>query len=335
MTSHAEFTEASTATEVAKAFSNQIKDRHIVITGVSKNGIGETTAHALAAHKPALLILASRTPAKLSAVAAELAALHPHTPVKTVVLDLASQPSIRRAASEILALTPRIDILINNAGLTTAARETAPDGTELQFAANHVGHFLLTNLVGGALAAGARVVNVASEGHRFSPLRFSDYNFVKGASVPAAEQGPPLDAFGDYPAAQEVDGYVALRGYGQSKTANVLFSVGLNRRLGGRGVVSYAVHPGAIVTELSRDVTPDGGRAVEDLFRKVGMFIKNLDQGGATTLVAALDPALNDTKNGIYLSDCQFLAAEPYAIDETNADKLWTLTEELVGQKFI
>ena len=112
----------------------------------------------------------------------------------------------------------------------------------------------------------------------------------------------------------------------------------------------------AIVTELSRDVTPDGGRAVEDLFRKMGMFVKNLDQGGATTLVAALDPALNgklgllrecwgrrlcadrlraDTKNGVYLSDCQFVAAEPYAIDETNADKLWTLTEELVGQKFI
>ncbi|EKG15288.1 Short-chain dehydrogenase/reductase SDR, partial [Macrophomina phaseolina MS6] len=303
MTSRTEFGHDTKATEVADAFPNQIKDR------VGKAPVNNLKPHMLtvvhsAYHRrfqrrarcPSLLILVSRTKAKIDAVIEDIKAINPAVTAKAVLVDLSSQAAVRKAAEEIKALTPRIDLLINNAGMTVLKRSYSAEGIESQLAANHLGPFLLTNLLRDQLfeaakhsAPGAtRVVNVSSEGHRTSPFRFHDYN-NEGWPIPAEEAGTTYQ-LPDW-AKEPVDGYVGMQAYAQSKTANILFSVGLNKRLADKGVVSYALHPGAIFTEMSRGY----GNKLND----INQFLSSLnpkpsnDEGSSTTLVAALDPALN------------------------------------------
>jgi NAD(P)-dependent dehydrogenase (short-subunit alcohol dehydrogenase family) len=164
-------------------------------------------------------------------------------------LDLMSQGSIKAAASEISTLTHSLDIIINNAGMMTQTRTTTAEGIEGQFGACHIGHFLLTNLLMPQLLAGAqsntpdatRVINLTSLGHRISPVRFSDYN-ITGKDVPDEEKnaGTLPQMFTE----NKEDGYNGWVAYGQAKTANILFSCGLNEKLKEKGVASYAVHPG-------------------------------------------------------------------------------------------
>lgn len=164
------------------------------------------------------------------------------------MLDLMSQASIRFAASEISSLTDRLDIIINNAGIMTQKRQWTKEGIEGQFGANHIGHFLLTTLLQSQLlkaaksnpAGATRVVNLTSLGHYLSPVRFSDYNLQK-SEVPEDEKHKPLPPTF---AKSEEDGYNGFIAYGQGKTANILFSLGINERWVKSGISSYAVHPG-------------------------------------------------------------------------------------------
>lgn len=191
-----------------------------------------------------MLILASRTPAKLEDVARRVREEATRTKVVAVVLDLASLASVRQAAEEIAHVTPRLDVLINNAGISVHERRFSPEGIELTFATNHLGPFLLTNLLlpllrkGASGGSGVRVVNVSSSGHRISPVRFRDYNF-EGRNVPTDQL--PRKGLPDW-VTETVDGFPGMVAYGMSKTANVLFSVGLKRRL---GIQSFAVDPGS------------------------------------------------------------------------------------------
>lgn len=147
-------------------------------------------------------------------------------------------------------------MLVNNAGMYVSKRGYSPEGIERQLAANHVGPFLLTNLLRPQLLAAAkdapagatRIINVSSEGHRMQPFRFSDYNGEKVVQEELPEEERINPAMKDQlpPFVLEPEeGYIAFVAYGQSKTANVLFSVGLNERFKGTGVVSYALHPGS------------------------------------------------------------------------------------------
>ncbi|KAF1967233.1 NAD(P)-binding protein [Bimuria novae-zelandiae CBS 107.79] len=329
---HPEWNQETGGLEVAKAFAEQINEKIVLVTGVSPESIGSSTALSIASQSPSLLILASRTPSKLDAVTKSIKDAYPGVNVQTVALDLMSQDSVRKAAAEIAQLTPRIDIIINNAALMTLKRQLTAEGIEAQFGANHIGHFLLTNLLMPQLLAAAksnapgatRVVNLTSLGHRLSPVRFHDYNF-EGKEIPQEEQYPPLPPM--FPSGDGVyNGFVS---YGQAKTANILYSVELNRLLKEKGIVSYAVHPGSIWTSLGRELDADGEAAI----RATSPFWKNHDQGASTTLVAALDPALNEPK-GILLHNCQIFDAAPYATDEELAKRLWTLSEKLVKGDF-
>ncbi|EGO55825.1 hypothetical protein NEUTE1DRAFT_148254 [Neurospora tetrasperma FGSC 2508] len=343
MTSHPEFNERTTGTEVASAFADQIRGRTILITGIGPKGIGASTALAFASQSPALLILASRTKSKLEAVADQIRTKFPHhtttnTRVELVSLDLSSQHSIRQAVTEITRLTNnnrKLDILINNAAINTTTRQTTPDGgLELTFGTNHIGTFLFTNLLlrNNLLSPPpARIITVSSAGHRLSPMRFSDYNFSDPTYrevVPAGEDHmrPPLP--GAFAKCTE-DGYNGMVTYGQSKTANILFTLYLQRHLAGRGIGAFTLHPGTIETELGRDQDPE----VKEEFHKIEAYWKSLDEGCATTMVAALDPALDETK-GLYLVDCQFSDPHPHAKDEVAAERLWKLSEEIVGENF-
>lgn len=221
---------------------------------------------------------------------------------------------------------------------------TTPGGTtvDLQFFINHIGTFLLTSLLlHKVITAGqtspkgsARVINLSSHGHRLSPIRFSDYAINKAPyDVPDAEK-PPTDAPPAFLALNE-EGYPGFIGYAQSKTANLLHAMELDRRLkkAGANVLALPVHPGTIATELSRDLSPEGKKAIDGT-APAGIF-KTLDQGAATTIVGAFDPGLAEVEveGPLYLADCQYhterLAA--HATDPVSAEKLWLETEKMLG----
>lgn len=239
-----------------------------MVTGVSPQSVGEGTAHAFASQQPAVLILASRTQAKLETVATAIRGRYPAVRVETVLVDLSSQESIRAAAAQIFRLIDRLDILVNNAGVFTQVRRWTVEKIEQQFGTNHVGPFLLTNLLMPLLLKSAetapkgatRIVNVSSAGHRISPVRFRDYNF-EGNEV-AEEERPVAGLQGAF-ARVLPDGYPPIIAYAQSKTANVLFTVSLRQRLYRHGIASYVLHPGG-KSLISHGLSGDPGRMSGD-----------------------------------------------------------------------
>ena len=153
-----------------------------------------------------------------------------------VQVDLADLDSVRKGAVDAAARLPHLDFLVNNAGIMACPLMRTAQGFEMQLGTNHLGHFVWTNALVPQLGEGSRVVNLSSRGHFRSPVRWEDPHF------------------------RDESGYEKWKAYGQSKTANILFSVELDRRLSGQGIRSYSLHPGVIMTELSRHLTPEDSR---------------------------------------------------------------------------
>ncbi|KAI1637837.1 hypothetical protein F4809DRAFT_602837 [Biscogniauxia mediterranea] len=335
MTSNPDWGEKTSGLEVAKRYAQYLRGKNVVITGVAPGGVGEGTAMAFASQNPGALVLVSRTKTKLETVADSIRKSYPDVEVHTVVMDLASQDSIRKAAAEIAKIIPKLDILVNNAGATYRLRQWTAEKIEMQFGANHIGPFLFTKLLfpllkaaaGGSPAGATRVINLSSHGHRLSTIRFHDYN-MEGKEIPPEEQpfSPMPPAFAK---AQE-DGYLSTIAYSQSKTANILFTLSLQQHAAATGIMSYAVHPGGVNSHLGREHDEE----VADAISKTAKYWKNSDEGSSTSLVAALDPALNETR-GLYLADCQFFPCADYAMDPKIAERLWSLSEDLIGEKFV
>jgi NAD(P)-dependent dehydrogenase (short-subunit alcohol dehydrogenase family) len=287
-----------------------------VVTGGS-SGLGQETARALAAHGAEVTLTARDLP-KGEAVAADIRASTGNQRVGVEALELGSLAAVRAAAEHVLAKLPRIDLLIDNAGVMACPFAKTADGFELQFGSNHLGHFLFTCLLVPALSksAGSRVVCLSSRGHHIAPVDFDDLNF---------ERRP----------------YDKWQSYGQAKTATVLFAVELDRRLSSRGTRAFAVHPGAIVTELGRHLQPEDIQYLQT--RSRGMQFKTVEQGAATSCFAATAPELRG-RGGLYLEDCHVAevndapdaleGVKSYALDRANAARLWETSERLVGQRF-
>jgi len=289
-----------------------------VVTGAS-SGLGVETARTLAS-AGAEVVLVARDMAKLDAVVEQLRQAVPGAVFHRCRMDLADLDSVRSAAAEVLAAHPSINLLINNAGVMACPLLRTVQGHEMQFGTNHLGHFLFTCLLAPALQAGApgRVVNLSSGGHKFADVNFDDPDY-------------------------ESRDYDKWQAYGESKTANALFSVGLDTRLKDKGVRAFAVHPGVIMTELSRhmdesdyNVLSERSPAGEEL------VFKSVEQGAATSVWAATSPQLAD-QGGIYLENCQIAApavqgsssgVESYALDSAAAERLWVLSEQMAGQSF-
>ncbi|KAJ4391075.1 hypothetical protein N0V93_004689 [Gnomoniopsis smithogilvyi] len=345
MTSNPEFNAKTTGTEAAKALGSSIKGKNVVVTGISPNSIGASTALAIASQDPGTLILASRTAARLDEVAAEVEQKYPSVKIQKVSLDLASLDSVKAAASHIDSLVDHIDVLINNAGISHMHREEVktPGDTvvDLTFFTNHLGPFLFTHLLIPKLRAAAsasnaaRIINVSSHGHRLSPVRFNDYQISHYVydGVPDSQKPPPGLPEG---VLRLIDGYPGFIGYGQSKTANILYATELARRFKKRGdhITTFSVHPGTIETTLSRDLDDEGRRVIED--SAPDRAWKTLDEGAATTIVAAFDPKLAELDVGGdvigYMSDCQLadeLVAE-HAKDPYNAEMLFHESERML-----
>ncbi|KAK5087202.1 hypothetical protein LTR05_004373 [Lithohypha guttulata] len=347
-----DFDQTTEARTVAAAFPEHIQNRVILITGVNRKGIGYATAEAFASQQPATLILAGRSPPKVQECMDALKQNYPRVNYRSLIVDLSSQHSVRSAATEVLNWndTPTIDLLVNNAAAMWIPQRTlTPEGIELTLATNHVGHFLLTNLIMPKLLAAAktsppgavRIVNVSSSATWVSPPRWSDLSWSNPAlDIPENERQvfQHIKAAGikqDGEVVNEAMSYIPIAAYAHSKTANILFTVGLNQRLHAQhGILSVALNPGEVQTELARNF----GEQEWFLEARQRFLVKTPEAGAATSVVAALDPGLNeaskDIATALFLSDCRPGKAPAYAVDAENAERLWKITEDWVGEEF-
>jgi NAD(P)-dependent dehydrogenase (short-subunit alcohol dehydrogenase family) len=299
----------STAAEVVAGID--LGGRRAIVTG-SSSGIGVETARALAGAGAAVTLAVRNTEAGAE-TAVDITATTGNEAVDVAKLDLADQDSV---ASFVAGWSGPLDLLINNAGVMAIPDlRLTPQGWELHFATNHLGHFALAVGLHDSLAAaggGARIVSLSSRGHLRSPVVFDDINF-------ASRRYDPMLA------------------YGQSKTANVLFAIEANRRWSDEGITANAVHPGAIeTTNLSRYLDPD---YLEQL-RTSGIYrYKTAEQGAATSVLVATSPQLEGI-GGRYFEDCNEapvvgadseqssgFGVASYAVDPTNAQRLWELSQ--------
>jgi len=280
-----------------------------VITGASA-GLGRESARALAA-AGAPVTLAGRNMTALQQAQQWVVEEVPDARTSLVELDLTSLASVRGAADVIAESAPRIDVLMNNAGVMFTPFSRTADSFEIQFGTNHLGHFELTRLLRPQLA-GARVVILSSDGHHMSDIDLNDANWER----------------------REYDKFAA---YGASKTANVLHMVELNRRYADDGMQAVAVHPGVVGTSLARHMTREDfgalrGRAADS--RDRGAVLDSIltpEQGAATQVWAATAPEL-DGAGSVYLSDCAIRDdVEAFATDPDRAARLWEISETLCG----
>jgi NAD(P)-dependent dehydrogenase (short-subunit alcohol dehydrogenase family) len=328
-----DFGAATTTDEVLAGVD--LTGRRVVITGAA-SGLGFESARALAAHGASVTVLA-RSQERADGATAALATLVPDASFEAGVVDLADLATVRAFAERYLADHDAIDVLINNAGVMACPFTRTADGFEMQFGTNHLGHFALTALLAPAVLRGdaPRVVTLSSAGHSRSDVDLEDPNFATTE-------------------------YSAWLAYGRSKTANALFARELARRGGPRGVLSFSVHPGAIMTPLGRHLTEDLMNEMAAFTRQRaanatpdddatgaddnqgGLRFKTMEAGAATQVWAATAPELAG-HNGAYLADCGLgvLGADPgtngfldYLLDDDHAEALWTLSEELVGLTF-
>jgi NAD(P)-dependent dehydrogenase (short-subunit alcohol dehydrogenase family) len=226
--------------------------------------------------------------------------------VQLVVFDLADLASVRRGAAEILDQAPRIDVLVNNAGLVLTERAETVDGYEATFAINHLGPFLLTNLLLERIAASApsRVVHVASTAHN------------------AARKGIPFDDL------QSARHYRGMRVYGQSKLANILFTLELARRFRGRGVTANSLHPGTVRTGYGGD---GDARGLLGFGIKIASpFFLSAAKGARTSVYLASSPEVEGV-SGEYFVKCKPRQPRRWAQDADAAQRLWQVSEQLVG----
>lgn len=277
-----------------------------IVTG-SNTGIGKQTAIDLA-RRGARVILACRSRQRGEAALEEVKRESNSNQVVFMQCDLGSLKSVRSFAENFLKTEPRLDLLINNAGVWLDGQ--TEDGLGMMFGVNHIGHFLLTNLLLDRLkqCGPSRVVNVSSVMHNFGNIDFDFLNTHK-----ALGKGSSF--------------FKLTQTYSDSKLCNVLFTHELAKRLQGTKVTCYSLHPGSIRTELTRSAA-----LVTKIILRPFMifFFKNAVQGAQTTLHCALQEGL-EPQNGLYFSNCAPKSILPKARDDVVAKKLWELSERLSG----
>lgn len=273
-----------------------MEGKRVLITG-GNSGIGVVTAVELA--KAGMeVVLACRASEKTDAALARINAVA-KIPAVNLPVELGNLDSVRSLAATFLAKYDRLDVLLNNAGVFPPKARTTDDGFEMQFGVNHLSHFLLTNLLLDCLKASApsRVVTVSSELHKKGEVN--------------------LEAVRGY------DKYNSQTAYNGSKLCNVVFAIELARRLEGTGVTSTVLHPGAVSTDIVRDLPW--------LLRKIiGLMFIAPEKGALTNIMLASDPKLEGV-TGKYYNQCEPTEYAPAADDEALGKQLWDLSAQLTG----
>jgi len=307
------FTAASSAADVMAGID--LTGKTALVTG-GYSGLGLETTKALATAGAHVLVPARRADAARHALAG--------IPSVTVLddVDLADLGSIALLSDHLMEAAEGIDLVIAAAGVMATPRRPVGPGWDYQLAVNHFGHFALVTRIFPLLAArGARVVVYSSVGHHSSDIRWDDPHFLTG--------------------------YDKWASYGQSKTANVLFAVHLDRLGQNRGVRSFALHPGKIITGLQRDLPVSEQVAlgwIDASGAVIGDDFKSPSQGAATGLWAGTSELLNG-RGGLYLEDCEVAhvavpggsmddgGVQPYALDTDAAAKLWQFTSAITATR--
>lgn len=279
----------------------RLEGKTVLVTG-GNIGIGLETARDMA-RRGARVLIACRDKTKGANAVKDIRTSTGNNDVHMYIMDLASLESVRQCAKEVLKEETRLDILINNAGIMACAKQASKDGYELQFATNHLGHFLFTNLLLDLIkkSAPSRIVNVSSLAHKLSPaFDFDDINMDKN--------------------------YGSWNAYGRSKVSNVLFTRELAKRLEGTGVTTSSLHPGSVDTQLQQHsptlliLKPLISRATW----------KTPAQGAQTSIYCAVDESL-DGVSGKYYSDCAEASMSKMALDDDLARKLWEVSVKMTG----
>lgn len=211
---------------------------------------------------------------------------------------------MRRLAAAVRKHTPRVDVLVNNAGGIFAKRTLSKDGYEMTFAVNHLAPFLLTHLFVDTLKSGgqSRIVTTASHAHRGAKILFDDL--------------------------QATPKYSAMGAYGSSKLANILFTRALAKRLQGTAVTATCLHPGFVRTNFGRDV--DVSPLLKRFFRLISHFARSPEKGAETVLYLATSPQVQGASGGYYF-DCKLTPPSSAGQDDSAAEHLWQVSEHLVG----
>ncbi|XP_068729843.1 retinol dehydrogenase 13-like [Montipora capricornis] len=281
----------------------KLDGKTVIVTGAN-TGIGRETALDLAG-RGARVILACRNVPKAQEVADEILKKTGNSKVLVKELDLASLKSVRNFARDINETEERLDILINNAGIMRCPYWKTEDGFEMQLGVNHLGHFLLTNLLLDLLQRSqpSRIINVSSLAHTRGKIRFDDLQSEK-------EYNPG-------------------QAYAQSKLANVLFTRELSKKLEDTDVIVASLHPGAVKTELGRHLSIAKSFLASMIFAPLlWLIFKTSWQGAQTSIHCAVS---NDVESGLYYSDCKAKEVAEQGKDDAVAKKLWEVSADLVG----
>ncbi|KAK7029993.1 short-chain dehydrogenase/reductase family protein [Favolaschia claudopus] len=321
-----EFSSSTTGEEAADALAAEIQGKNVLITGTSVGGIGFETARVIAKHAN-LVVITGYSAERLKVAEDAIKKDFPSANIRSLVLDLSSLAAIRKAAAEVNSYSEPLHVLINNAAAPIAPFELTVDNLERQTATDHIGPFLFTKLLAPKLLASAsaspsytpRVVFLSSTGHAFIP----GFDLSQVVGKPDAATYHPFNV------------------YSHVKAANVLMAIELSKRSGGK-IKAYSLCPGLIFTnihqkEQSIEIMQAAGFIDGDKKPSTEKFDvwKSIPQGATTTVVAAFDPRLNDHA-GAYLSNGAEANKEraAHSSDPATAEKLWTATEEIVGEKF-
>jgi NAD(P)-dependent dehydrogenase (short-subunit alcohol dehydrogenase family) len=276
----------------------------VLVTGAN-NGIGKETAIALA-KMGAGVVITSRDRAKGEAARAEAVERSGNQNVELMIADFASLESIRQLASDFKVSHSRLDVLVNNAGAYNARRSETSDGFETTFGVNHLGYFLLTNLLLDTLKASApsRIVNVSSRAHLRSAMDFDDLNSERG--------------------------YSGMTVYGRSKLANVLFTYELARRLEGTGVMANCLHPGVVLTGFGANNSGLVKLGFE-IFHAIGKpFALSPEEGARTSVYLASSPEVEGV-TGKYFASSKEAQSNDASHDVEAQRRLWSESERMVG----
>ena len=283
-----------------------LTDKVVVITGAT-NGIGKAAALEIAAYQPKLL-LTYRNKDLADGLISELKEISPNLSVELIYCDFSAQASIRECAKQIISQQENIDVLVNNAGVVNTEYHETSEGIENTFAVNHLGYFLLTNLLLDSMKGSneTRIINVSSAAHSFvKDMNWDDINFKK-----------------DFGRGMHV--------YGQSKLANLLFTRHLAIKLSTNNISVNAIHPGGVNTSLGSQNKAWYSKPLRMMLRP---FFRSPLKGAASVVYLATKD--DDGVTGEYFVDCKIAKSTSYSKNLQEAQKLWNLSEQMVGQKFL
>jgi len=276
------------------------KTKKVAIVTGGNSGMGKATVAALADLGYTVVMLCRNLERGKTALDGLLE--KKNRDIRVMQCDLGNMENIRRFTDDFKVQYPRVDVLVNNAGVISLDRRETSDGLEEQFGVNHIGHFLLTLRLLNCMECGSRIVNVTSGAHKVGKIHFNDYNLIKGFNV--------------------------IKAYSQSKLANVLFTIELAARIKVREITVNCCHPGAVATSMGVNRTTGFGKTITGILKPIFL---TPEEGARTAIYLATNPEVSKI-TGKYFYRCKFARTSKAATSRTLSKQLFELSERIAGE---